>query len=82
MSRYPEPKARGYHQAAKLNAAGIASSDALRLRALSSGQQRHMMAFAAGISLGHYNKWMSQSCHLAMENQGNLTRWLDKQMKP
>lgn len=77
MTRYPEPKARGYHQAKRMTEAERAASTLLRQRAFASHKDRCTLAFVAGISLGHLNKWMSQSCDLSVEAQASLKRFLD-----
>jgi hypothetical protein len=70
-------RARGFHSP-RLTPADIAASDQLRLRALASGQTRHQLAFAAGVSFGHISKWLSQQYNLPPDPQAKLTRWLDK----
>jgi len=69
---------RGYHHRTVITASAIAESDRLRLVVLSRSLDRSMVAFAAGISCGHLNKWMARSAHLSPEVQAVLTRWLEK----
>lgn len=74
MSKHP----RGFHRPPRLTAADIAASDQLRLRALASHQDRHQLAFVAGVSFGHISKWLGQQYNLPTEPQAKLSRWLDK----
>jgi hypothetical protein len=76
--KYPKP-IRGYHSRPRMTLADMRDSDALRLRALASRIDRHLLAFAAGISTGHLAKWLSQRNHLAPEHQRSLAAWLEKQ---
>jgi hypothetical protein len=78
--KYPKP--RGNRHAQRLTGSDIEASEKLRVRAVASGIDRHLLAFAADCSIGHLRHWLGMRYHLQPDTVARLSAWLDQQQKP